>query len=63
MVPDIAGGAPEQTPQAVNEANKVCGLQQVGVTLQWCSYFVILTIGCSSNALYHMVSMLHVTRW
>jgi len=34
MVPDVAGGAPEQTPHALNEANKVCGLQQVSVALQ-----------------------------
>jgi hypothetical protein len=34
MVPGVAGGTPEQTPQAVNEANKVCGLQQVSVALK-----------------------------
>lgn len=26
MVPDAVNGAPEHTPEAVNEANKVCGL-------------------------------------
>jgi len=34
MVPDAVNGAPEHTPQAVNEANKVCGLQQDSVALQ-----------------------------
>jgi len=34
MVPEVAGGAPEQTRQAVNETNKVCGLHQVSVALQ-----------------------------
>jgi hypothetical protein len=34
MVRDTAGGATDPTPQAVNEANEVCGLQQVSVPLK-----------------------------
>ena len=62
MVPDVAGGAPEQKPLAANVANKVCGLQQVSVVLLRRTDFVILTVGCCSNALYHKVNVLHVTR-